>query len=266
MANGLGRDVVERALEGAWGHPLNAFELVGSTNTFALQWADEGAPEGALVVTDHQTGGRGRRGRAWVSEPGAALQFSLVLRPKVAVQRVPLVTTIAGVACAEGIESACGVPTCIKWPNDITAHGRKLAGILVEGRFPAASAPTVVVGIGINTGWAKGVPQEIAERATSIAAEMDAPAPPRAALLARVVKRLEERYRALDDDAALRDLLESASERSEVLGREVEVHFVDGTSLSGRADRLLESGALVIASGDSERAVESGELQHLRAR
>src|SRR5918996_1634800 len=94
----LNEDAIASALKGRFGRPLRAFDSVDSTNTIALEWAGEGAPEGALVVADHQTAGRGRWGRAWMSEPGAALQFSLVLRPRLGLDRLGVLGLALGLA------------------------------------------------------------------------------------------------------------------------------------------------------------------------
>ncbi|MFP5351825.1 MAG: biotin--[acetyl-CoA-carboxylase] ligase, partial [Actinomycetota bacterium] len=105
----LSQATVEESLGGAFGSPLRFCEEIGSTNTEALAWAKQGAPEGALVVTNHQTQGRGRWGRSWSSAPGKLLQFSLVLRPAMEPGHLGLVTTALGVACAQAIEALCGL-------------------------------------------------------------------------------------------------------------------------------------------------------------
>jgi BirA family biotin operon repressor/biotin-[acetyl-CoA-carboxylase] ligase len=140
----------------------------GSTNSDAMALARDGAPEGIVVVADHQTVGRGRHARTWVAPPGGSLLVSVLLRPPAPV--ADAATMAAAVAMAEAVERVAGVSPQLKWPNDLVIGGndgeRKLAGILAEADWPAAStisagwrepAPyeraVVVVGVGINVTW-----------------------------------------------------------------------------------------------------------------
>src|SRR5688500_9752782 len=120
------------------------FAELDSTNRLAAALARAGAPDGVVVGADHQTAGRGRRGRTWDSRPGASLLVSVVLRPAPA-----LVTLAAGVAAAEACEAVAGVAVELKWPNDLLVDGAKLGGILSELVGHAA-----VVGLGLNLKWA----------------------------------------------------------------------------------------------------------------
>ena len=125
---------------GTFGSPFYFFLETGSTNDIAAALAENGAPEGTMVLASSQTAGRGRFGRAWFSPPGAGLYLSMVCRDE---RAAPFLTLTGGVAVAEGIRNATGLPVHIKWPNDIVVEGRradarrKLAGILAE----ATSAP-----------------------------------------------------------------------------------------------------------------------------
>ncbi len=125
-------------------------ELV-STNTTARVLAGKGAAEGLVVSADRQTGGRGRLGRSWESAPGVNIHCSLVLRPRVPLQRIPQLTLLVAVAIHKAIASLLpDLSAAIKWPNDIYSDGRKLAGVLCEMESEADCAHFVVVGIGIN--------------------------------------------------------------------------------------------------------------------
>lgn len=159
---------------------LRLFSTVGSTNDIAAEVAVAGAPEGAVVLADEQTRGRGRRGRGWTSAPGASLSMSMVLRPRTS-EAAALLTLRLGLAAARALEIAAPLQVGLKWPNDLELDGRKVGGILCE----AASAPGrldyVVAGIGLNLrppgdGW----PTDIADRATSLeenaASTVNAPA------------------------------------------------------------------------------------------
>jgi BirA family biotin operon repressor/biotin-[acetyl-CoA-carboxylase] ligase len=120
-----------------------------STNDEAAAWARAGAPEGAVVIADAQTRGRGRMGRVWHSPPGAALYFSTVLRPKLPLQKLPPLTLAVGVAVAEAVASFGREPR-LKWPNDLLLDGKKVAGILTESATQGGRLEHVIVGIGVN--------------------------------------------------------------------------------------------------------------------
>jgi BirA family biotin operon repressor/biotin-[acetyl-CoA-carboxylase] ligase len=145
------------------------YSTVGSTNDVALSRLPSGEHEYRVIVADAQTLGRGRRGRAWFSPPGAGLYVSTILLPARARdgERATLLTTIAaGVALVEGVARATGLTPALKWPNDLYVGRRKLAGILAEGAGGA-----VVLGYGINVGVAS-FPRELADGVTSIESEL----------------------------------------------------------------------------------------------
>src|SRR5262249_16427568 len=146
-----------------------AYRSLASTQTVARAWAQDGAPEGAVVLADYQTAGRGQRGRSWAAPAGSALLFSVVLRPPVPVARWPEIPLAAGCAIAGGVETAGPVVARLKWPNDVVVDGRKVAGVLAEG--VAGAPPLVILGIGVNvsqpeTDW----PPHLRHRAASLAA------------------------------------------------------------------------------------------------
>ncbi|MDQ3646895.1 MAG: biotin--[acetyl-CoA-carboxylase] ligase [Actinomycetota bacterium] len=263
MEDDLSEASIRRALTGRFGAPLRCLDEVGSTNTVALRWAaEEGAPEGALVVTEHQTEGRGRWGRRWLSQPGKLLQFSLILSPDLAGDDVGLLTTALGVACARGIETCTGLAARVKWPNDVTIGGRKVSGILVESVLSGGAIQTAVAGVGINVRWDQDeIPPDIAARATSIDRELGSSggAPPRRAeLLGAILAALEELYPFGDPDAVIREALT----RSDVIGTKVSIRYPGGGTVSGRAVGLAPSGALRLEVDGEVREIKVGEVEH----
>ena len=264
MSETFSAETIERALSGYFGQPLRFFEEIDSTNTEAVRWAAEGAPQGAVVVTNHQSAGRGRWGRSWSSHPGKLLQFSVVLRPSIPLDKAGLITTAAGVACAEGIEETSGLKTRIKWPNDVRVDGRKLCGILVETHVVGPRLEAAVAGIGVNVGWTEQeIPAELAETATSITAAGGG-LPSRAALLASILGAFERRVPALHEGPG--DLIEAASARSDVLGHEVRVRLSTGAETVGVARRLTKTGRLELETADGVQAIGVGEVEQLRPR
>ena len=255
-------DLSESTLRTALGdRPFRFKEVTGSTNSDALDWAAQGAPQGAVVVAEQQTAGRGRWGRTWSSEPDRALMFSIVLRPQVGLRSAGLITTALGVGCVTGIERATGLRPHLKWPNDVTHGGRKLAGILVESRVTAEGIEAAVGGVGLNVAYREHeFPEEIADRATSIAIESGAEAS-RPQILSAILDSFSTVYPVRDERA----LLERAADLSDVLDRTVRVRFADGRSLKGRALRLVAGGALEIETGGGVITIESGEVETLRS-
>jgi BirA family biotin operon repressor/biotin-[acetyl-CoA-carboxylase] ligase len=142
---------------------------VDSTSDEAAALAAGGAPHGTVVVASAQRRGRGRQGRAWYSPPGDNLYLSCVLRPTLPPPQVPPVTLAAGVAVAEAV-SALGVRPRLKWPNDVLASGRKLAGILTEMTTQGDRVDHVVLGVGVNVAT-RVFPDHLAAEATSLALE-----------------------------------------------------------------------------------------------
>jgi BirA family transcriptional regulator, biotin operon repressor / biotin---[acetyl-CoA-carboxylase] ligase len=142
---------------------------VDSTQAVAFALAADGAADGTVVVAESQTAGRGRRGRAWVDEPGASLLASIVLRPRLEPARLPGLSLAAGVAVAEALIRTAGLAPRLKWPNDVLVDGRKIGGILLESRLGGATAGpvTVALGIGVNLGQ-RLFPADLAQRATSV--------------------------------------------------------------------------------------------------
>jgi BirA family biotin operon repressor/biotin-[acetyl-CoA-carboxylase] ligase len=264
----LNKYVIELALRGRFGRPFKYFDEVGSTNTEALEWSAEGAPHGALVVTDHQTGGRGRRGRGWFSEPGTALQLSLVLRPVLPLDVFGLVSAAIGLACAEAIEELTSLPALLKWPNDVTVEHRKLTGILVESRVAGHKVDVAVAGLGINVSPSKAMPPALAQSVTSIGAELARkgadPDVDRSQLLATVLEKVESIYPLVETGIGAGELVRRASDRSEVLGKEVVVRLPDESAVRGQATRLLPSGALEVRTDERYLSFHVGEIEHLR--
>ncbi len=206
------------------------FAVLDSTNGLAAELARSEAPDGVVVGADHQTAGRGRRGRTWESRPGGSLLVSVVLRPV-----PPLVTLAAGVAAAEAC-AAVGVPVRLKWPNDVIRDDGKLGGILSE-----LVGGAVVVGLGLNLDWA---PPEAACLGPGI---------DRAALLEAWLAALDA---VLDPGAGV---LTRYRLLCSTLGRRVRVEMPGG-SIVGLADDVDDAGRLIVDG----RAIAAGEIVHLR--
>ena len=151
------------------GRSFYHFYSVDSTNAFAMRLLGHGrnVPDGALILAEAQSAGRGRMGRSWHSEPESGLYFSLVLRPAIPPSFAPLLMLGCAVALHRAVERHSRLSADIKWPNDLLVGGKKVAGILAEIQADLDRVHFLVVGVGLNVNHA-ALPDELAERATSL--------------------------------------------------------------------------------------------------
>ena len=234
------------------------YDEIGSTNDAAISAAEAGAPEGVVIVANTQSTGRGRVGRSWSSPPGAGLYVSVVLRP--AGPALLLLTIAAGVAIAEGVQTASGLDTCVKWPNDVQVGSRKLAGILAEAGSSAGAVDHVVLGFGINILRA-AYPPDVAARATSIESELGRVVD-RGLVLAECLAALSNRYGTLGRGGA-NDVIAAWRTRAAThMGRVVEWH-VDRRAQRGLAHDIDATGALLVRVDHRIVRVISGEVRWL---
>jgi BirA family biotin operon repressor/biotin-[acetyl-CoA-carboxylase] ligase len=252
-----------RPRTGRLGNRLLYFSSIGSTNDVAAGLAANGDAEGALVIADTQTAGRGRRGHTWFSPPGTGLYVSLVLAPArarhSAARAVSLLTLMAGVALAESIERITGLRADIKWPNDLLVGRRKLAGILAEGvARPGAIVGEVVLGYGVNVSPA-AYPIELSDRVTSVESELGRGVD-RATLAAETVAAIAARY---GDLLACRfdAILDAWRERAPG-SRGARVSWESSTGVqSGVTEGIDDHGALLVRSGSAVERIVSGEVR-----
>ena len=242
-----------------WQDSLLWFDSIDSTNTRARELAKQGAAHGTVLIADHQTGGRGRRGRGFHSPAGSGIYMSVILRPRCKPQEIMHLTCAAAVAMCDAVESAVGFRPGIKWTNDLVYNSRKIAGVLTELGFDKwGNADFAVIGIGINccqtesdfpeeirgiAGSLASVSGQTIDRARIAAAMMDALYRMDQTLLTKKSSTMEH-YR--------RDCITLGQEISLVRGDEVR----HGTALDIDSD-----GALVVLFPDkSVEAVNSGEV------
>jgi len=225
-----------------------------------MRWASDSAPEGALIGADHQTAGRGRHGRTWSDASGLNLLFSLVLRPGLRQDRLGLIPLTAGLAVAEAIEKHTPLSPLLKWPNDILVDGKKVCGILLEGRLNPqnGSQATMVLGIGLNVNQTE-FPTDLADKATSLALETGQLIP-RVPLLADLLTALEEHYDSLSIDLGMA-VPPSFEKRMAGLYDTATVAFpLSDESVEGTILGVAENGALRVATAEGERQFHSGEV------
>ncbi len=250
-----------KSRRGPFGDPIYFFHETGSTNDVAAALAERGAPEGTTVVASAQTAGRGRFGRRWFSPPGAGLYVSVVCRSAAA---APLLTLAGGVAVADGIRAATGLPVHIKWPNDVIVEAgtpvrrRKLAGILAEASSSADGLQHIVLGLGINLRPA-AYPPELGDAATSIEAELGR-APESGPVLAETLAALAALTAELAAGNAGRLLARWRELAPSAQGTAVRWETAQG-QISGTAAGISDDGALLVRVGARVERIISGELR-----
>ena len=186
-------DMLKHRLKGSlFGKRIFHFFRTDSTNRVALELGHAGEPEGAVVLAEEQTAGRGRGGRAWHSERATGIYVTLLLRPKLAPVQAPLLTMMAGLSAHSAVQALTGLEVDLKWPNDLLVRGRKLGGILTEMHAEPGQIRFVIVGIGLNVNQEK-FPGELANLATSLRAETGKPQS-RMELLVRLLHEFETDY------------------------------------------------------------------------
>lgn len=247
-------------------------EASPSTNAVVAHRARAGEAPGLIVVADHQTAGRGRLDRTWVTPAGAALTFSLLVAPnEVPVARWPWLPLLAGVAVAQAVRRVAGAEAVLKWPNDVLAGERpstgsgtgKLCGILVE-RVEGPRHASAVIGIGVNVLQRRD--ELPVDTATSVAIEAGRPVD-RVALLAEVVDqlgRLHDDWCAAAGDARSSGLLDAYIGLCATVGQEVRVQLPRDEELRGVADHVDDDGRLVVVGPSGAMALGAGDVVHVR--
>jgi BirA family biotin operon repressor/biotin-[acetyl-CoA-carboxylase] ligase len=239
------------------GIPMHLLASTPSTNDEAKHAAKQGAPSGATWVAEQQTSGRGRQGRRWVSPRGENLLFSVLVRVACPPSRLPPIALVAGLAVRDAVATAAPeTQPKIKWPNDVLVDGKKLAGVLVEAISAGPRVLAVVIGIGVNV-HTRDFPEELADRATSVALVSRRPAD-RAALLADVLAHLDRDLHVVVGRGL--GLLRARLEAEDAL-RGLRVRSDTGDE--GVASGIDDDGRLLVRRGDGVLARWSAGEVHL---
>jgi BirA family biotin operon repressor/biotin-[acetyl-CoA-carboxylase] ligase len=251
-------DMLRQRLKGSmFAKRIYHFFRTDSTNRVAMELGYAGEPEGAVILAEEQTAGRGRAGRSWHSQRAAGIYVTLLLRPKISPVQAPLLTMMAGLSAHAAIQAQTGLQPDVKWPNDLILHGQKVGGILTEMHAEPTLVRFVIVGIGINMNQ-ETFPSELNRVATSLRVETGKNQS-RLELLVRLLREFETDYNRL-----LREGSSSVTERftqvsSYALGKKVRVtngnEIYVGVTAGLRPEGLLqvqrEDGAVVtVFAGD----------------
>ncbi len=218
-----------------------------STNLRAKALAQDGAPEGTVVIAESQTEGRGRRGRAWYSPAGEGVYVSLILRPALPPNEAAKLTLLSSVAVAETLNALTPLAARIKWPNDIMAGGRKLAGILTQVSTEMEAVDYMIVGIGINVNTPpESFPADLRSVAASVRGETGSSFP-RITLLRLLLEQFETWYGRLAE-CGFQPVMERWKALSDIIGRRISVDLLNHR-YSGEAVDIDQDGVLVLRDG-----------------
>ncbi|KJB87013.1 biotin [Paenibacillus sp. E194] len=241
------------------GQQLRIIARTESTQNEAAVWALEGAADGAVIIAEEQTGGRGRQGKSFHSPAGKGIWMSLILRPQIPLQFTPQLTLLSAVALCRAMRRMTEVDLGIKWPNDILYEDKKVCGILTESSAEDERLVHVIAGVGISVNLEEhDYPEELRSKVTSLkiasGKEID-----RASLLAECLFELEQLYKLYVEQgfAPIRTLWEA---QSVTIGRSLSVTTPNGI-VSGVAQGLDDSGALIVLGEDGcYRKIFSGDV------
>ena len=253
-----GNEIASR-ISAEWvGNKVYFYDCLDSTNVEARHLAEKGASHGAVVVTDQQTAGRGRRGRNWVSPAGSNIYFTLILRPDFAPSKASMLTLVTAHALVRAINECTGIESGIKWPNDIVIDGKKVCGILTEMSVENDYIQHVVVGAGINV-REQQFDSDIAYKAITLD-EACGRKVDRCRLLSTAMKTFEEDYEKFAAAESMKPLCDSYNGMLVNMDREVCVLDPAG-EYRGIAKGITDMGELLVELSDkSIRKVYAGEV------
>jgi len=256
-------DMLKQRLKGClFGKRVFHFFKTDSTNRVALELGHAGEPEGAVVLAEEQTAGRGRAGRKWHSERAAGIYATLLLRPKLAPVQAPLLTMMAGLSAHAAVQALTGLEVDLKWPNDLLIQGKKVGGILTEMHAEPGQIRFVIVGIGLNVNQEKFL-GELANTATSLRAETGKPQS-RMELLVRLLREFESDYNRFVREGVASVVARFESISSYAKGKRVRV--TNGTeSYAGTTAGLGPEGLLQVQRDDGRMmTVIAGDVAEAR--
>jgi BirA family biotin operon repressor/biotin-[acetyl-CoA-carboxylase] ligase len=250
---------VKSVLRTQWaGKELYYLDTVDSTNTYAKKLADEGAIHGTLVVSNQQSGGKGRRGRTWESPANTGIWMTLILKPNMNPSYASMLTLVMAIAVAKACNEITKVPCSIKWPNDIVLNRKKICGILTEMSAEMDYINHIVIGVGINANMEE-FPEELQEKATSIRLQ-NGEKINRAQLINRVMVHFEEEYSLFMEHKDLSLQLDNYNDL--LVNRNNEVMVLEPSKeYSGIARGINEKGELLVEKPDGSLCrVYAGEV------
>ena len=240
------------------------FDSVDSTQNEAMKMVNESKKEGIIIIAEKQTGGRGRSGRKWIS-PKGGIWFSIILHPKFDISNTTLFPIASSLALSIAIQKTCKVSTELKWPNDLTIKGKKLAGMLIDASFESNKIENLVLGVGINFNVnVKEIENELKKTpnfygVSSLNDQKNKST--QIELIQSFLLELEKVYEELNKNQIKKTIAEW-TKRSSTIGKKVEMNTHDG-KITGKAIKIDEDGGLIIKNKEKTSKVFAGDIIHL---
>ena len=244
---------------GIIGKKIFFFDSLVSTNTLAMELASNGCEEGTVIISDEQTGGKGRLGRSWVSPPQKNLYLSMVLRPHIPPRDAAILTLMSAVACTHAVKNVSGIPVSIKWPNDMIVSNKKLGGILTEVKTDRDSINHAIIGVGININPdISELDENIRTIATSVMIETGT-RHSRTLFAVEILKEINKWYKTLIGKGK-KPILAEWLRLSSTIGRTVQVHEAKN-KFTGIAEGIDNEGMLILNLGNgSHKKICTGDV------
>ncbi len=232
---------------------------VNSTQAIAKGLAAKGAPEGTTVVAKSQSSGRGRLGRSWVS-PTGGLYMSFIMRPR-GISKPEMITLVAAVAVVDGIKHTTGLNTGIRWPNDIMARGKKLAGVIAEAQADKQEITQVIIGVGVNCNANVSDAEGFGKEATSLAGELE-----KHTEISELKNSILDSFSYLYDRwRAGEDMMPLWKGHVATLGKTVSIKLkTNETAFSYHAVGIDLEGSLMVTKDGKQTVVRAEDLEWLR--
>jgi len=260
----LDLEVIEKALTSCpFGHPIFFRETLSSTQELAKELALSGAPEGALVLAECQSNGRGRLGRRWFSPERGGIYMSTILRPTIPLSDAQLLSLAAAVAVSEAMGKVYGLAVQVKWPNDILYDQKKLCGILGETTAVGERVIYSIIGVGVNANILPNLlPDGLREQATSLC-DILGHEVCREELVAAITKEIYRWTKETLYEGKKEELLHEYERRCGTLGQEVVVESGQ-KALRGVAKAIGPDGALVVSTAEGDLSITAAAVYRLR--
>jgi len=240
------------------------FDVLDSTQNQALKMVDESKNHGTIIIAEKQTGGKGRSGRKWIS-PKGGIWLSIILQPKFDISIITLFPIAASLALSYAIEKTCKISPELKWPNDLTIKGKKLAGMLVDASFESNRIESLVLGVGINFNVDVKKMEKILKNTLNyygVASLNEQKNKIKAIeLVQSFLVELEKIYGLLNTNRT-KKIISEWTKRSSTIGKKVEINTVNG-KIKGDVIKIDEDGGLLIKNKGKISKVIAGDIVHL---
>ena len=240
------------------------FDVIDSTQNQALKMANESKNHGTIIIAEKQTGGKGRSGRRWIS-PKGGIWISIILQPKLDISIITLFPIAASLALSYAIEKTRKISPELKWPNDLTVKGKKLAGMLVDASFESNRIVSLVLGVGINFNVNVKEIEKILKNTPNYygVASLNKQKNKTTAikLIQSFLLELEKIYELLNTKQT-KKIISEWTKRSSTIGKNVEIDTING-KIKGEAIKIDYNGALLIRNKDKTDKIITGDIVHL---